>query len=114
MERATRETWARRVERWRGSGQTAKEFAAELGVRPKSLVWWRWRLGAAGKPALVRRPKSVPSKAMTVAPLTFIEMTASRSDPLEVVLPNGLRVHVGAGFDDSTLGRLLDVLEKRR
>jgi hypothetical protein len=47
--------------------------------------------------------------------LTFVEMTAAVvATPLEVVLPSTLRVRVPIGFDDATLGRLLDVLEARR
>jgi hypothetical protein len=35
-------------------------------------------------------------------------------EPLEVVLPSTVRVRVPIGFDDTTLGRLLDLLERRR
>jgi hypothetical protein len=38
MDRESRETWAKRVERWRDSGLTAKEYAAELGINVRSLV----------------------------------------------------------------------------
>jgi transposase len=44
MERANREVWAKRVERWQDSGLTAKEFAAELDVSANSLTFWRWKL----------------------------------------------------------------------
>ncbi len=50
-----------------------------------------------------------------VTPLTFVEMTAPVvSDALEVILPTSVRVCVRPGFDDATLARLLDVLERRR
>ena len=45
MARASREIWAKRVERWKDSGLSAKEFAAELDVSPKSLMFWKWKLG---------------------------------------------------------------------
>jgi DNA-binding CsgD family transcriptional regulator len=38
--RTARAEWAKRVERWKDSGLTAKEFAAELGINPRSLVFW--------------------------------------------------------------------------
>ncbi len=44
MDRTSREEWAKRVERWRDSGLTAAEFAAELGINAHSLSWWKWRL----------------------------------------------------------------------
>ena len=38
MVRATRETWAKRIEKWKASGRTAEEFASELGVRANVVV----------------------------------------------------------------------------
>lgn len=121
MDEAVRETWAKRVARWKDSGLSAKEFAAETGINPRSLSWWRWRL-AGGEPSTPkRRMRASKSRAVevvkpaTLSPLSFVEMTASIvRDPLEVVLPSSLRVRVPVGFDDATLGRLLDVLERRR
>lgn len=44
MAKASRAEWVKRVERWQGSGLTAKEFAAELAVSPNSLTFWKWKL----------------------------------------------------------------------
>jgi len=35
-------------------------------------------------------------------------------EPLEIVMASACRVRVPVGFDDATLTRLLDVLERRR
>ncbi len=48
MERVSRETWSKRVERWKDSGLTAAEYAAEAGINAHSLSWWKWRLGSNG------------------------------------------------------------------
>lgn len=125
MERAGRETWTKRVERWKESGLTAKEFAAELGINPRSLSWWRWQLSkseAAPPTAKPRRRRSSRSTstvlakpATSISPMTFVELTAPViTDALEVILPSTVRISVRPGFDDATLGRLLDVLERRR
>jgi hypothetical protein len=46
---------------------------------------------------------------------TFVKMTsAMRSEPLEVVLPRGVRIRVPTDFDASAMERLLDMLESRR
>jgi hypothetical protein len=37
--RVGREEWAKRVERWRDSGLTTAEFAAEVGINPKTLTY---------------------------------------------------------------------------
>lgn len=114
---AVRTAWVQHVERWKASGLSAKEFSAESGINWRSLSWWKWRL-AGGEVKRKRRsaPEATsPALAKSLAPLSFVEVTASVArEPLEVVLPSALRVRVPAGFDDATLVRLLDVLEKRR
>jgi hypothetical protein len=42
--RVGREEWAKRVQRWRDSGLTCAEFAAELGINPRTLTYWKWVL----------------------------------------------------------------------
>lgn len=119
---AIRETWAKRVERWKDSGLSAKEFAAEVGINARSLSWWRWQLSKTD-PAPARRrrrrsgtaPTAITNPTATISPMTFVEMSAPISaDALEVILPTTVRICVRPGFDDATLGRLLDVLEQRR
>jgi transposase len=115
MERTSRETWAKRVERWQDSGLTAKEYAAEVGINAHSLSWWKWRLssGARAQGGVPRKRRSAISPA-TPSPLTFVEMTSAViHESLEVVLPSSIRIRVPSSFDAPTLGRLLDVLEHR-
>ena len=123
MDRATREVWTKRIERWKESGLSAKEFAAELGIKSRTLTWWRWNLATAPTRKLLRnRSTSGAAKSIaitkpasaSISPLTFVEMAAPVStEALEVVLPTSLRIRVRPGFDDTTLSRLLDVLERR-
>lgn len=117
MGRESRETWSKRVERWKASGLSAAEFAAELGIKPSSLSWWKWQLsksvGARKSPRPARNKRAVATT--TVSPLTFVEMSAPlQGDPLEVVLRGGVRVRVPVNFDAAALGRLLDVLDARQ
>lgn len=114
MDRESRETWAKRVERWKDSGLTGKEFAAELGVNAHSLAWWKWRLSSAA--AAKASPRRARSTRRAPPPLTFVEMTKAAIAPeaLEIVLPSSVRVRVPAAFDARALGRLLEVLDARR
>ena len=118
MARATREIWTKRIEEWKESGLSAKAFATPLGIRPRTLAWWRWKLEAS-RPSRNRRSKKASvaitrPTVTTISPLTFVEMTAPiATEALEVVLPTTARIRVRPGFDDATLGRLLDVLERR-
>src|SRR5258708_3445642 len=110
MGQTSRETWSKRVARWKASGLRAKEFGAKFGIKPKSLEWWKWRLGADAKRH--RRPvKSAHRRATAISPLTFVEMaTRPGNEPLELVLANGARIRVAPGFDRATLLQLLSVL----
>jgi transposase len=119
---AVRDTWTKRVERWKDSGLSAKAFAAEMGINARSLSWWRWHLAKGESPPapIRRRRRRSPSsdttmaRAATISPITFVEMAApAATDGLEIILRTRVRVCVRPGFDDATLGRLLDVLERR-
>lgn len=125
MKRSTREDWAGRVAKWDESGLSLKKFAGETGLNARSLSWWKWHLArktaqtpapSRAKRALARRPTAPIAKVpTTISPLTFVEMTSViAAEPLKVVLPSSVRIRVRPGFDGTTLGRLLDVLETRR
>lgn len=107
MERVSRETWAKRVERWMDSGLTAKEFAAESGLNAHTLSYWKWRLRAK-RPAKARRS----STALAASPLSFVEVAraATAVEPFEVELGSGMRVRVPGSFDADALSRMLEVL----
>jgi hypothetical protein len=122
MAKASRADWAKRVERWKDSGLTAKEFAAETGLNVSTLSYWKWRLGAeqrgdrqADKPRTKKsRPARRAPKARSQAP-TFVEVTAPTpvAEPLELVMPGELRVRVPVGFDEATLAAVLRVTGAR-
>jgi hypothetical protein len=122
MEHETRETWSKRVERWKESGLSSKEFASELGINAHSLLWWKWRLAAEAKGKIFAPPRrraklrTTAKKTTRKEGLTFIEMSAPATrDALEIALSSTtFFVRVRAGFDDATLGRALDLLERRR
>lgn len=110
------------MERWRESGLSCAEFAAELGINPRTLTYWRYilRKEARGeKRTWPRRrgPKDVASKsarapAVAVVATPFIEVqAATRSSLFELELRGGRRLSVSRDFDATALRRLLEVLE---
>ena len=124
--RVPREEWRKRVERWRDSGLTAAEFAGELGINPRTLMYWKWLLARdanASAPALERRqaPKraraSKQAQPLVAVPLArdragLIEIQSAAADGrFELELGRGRRIRVPASFDADGLRRLLDVLE---
>jgi hypothetical protein len=123
--RVAREEWSKRVERWRDSGLTCAEFAAEIGVNARTLTYWKWILGKEargekrtwasrkrGQPRARRARASgaVPSAAPAVS--GFVEVQAAPRDArFELELGAGRRLRVPASFDAAELRRLHAVLE---
>jgi len=121
MARSSRSLWAKRVERWKDSGLTVKEFASEIGVNANTLSHWNWRLGKESGSAPRKKPARVPARKPVrkpaVDPVQFIEVTPPPVAPsdarFEIELRHGRRLFVPACFDADALGRLVDVLEAR-
>ena len=121
MARASREIWAKRVERWKDSGLSAKEFAAEFDVSPKSLMFWKWKLGQlesakSGSSTGRGKPRT---RTARVASHRFVQlMPTSASTPpsttLELVLRDGLVLRVAPGFDEATLLQVASLLGAAR
>lgn len=131
MERASTTEWAKRVERWKESGLTAKEFAAQSRCKASMLSYWQWKLRAldragrdpskqTAKPASGRRRVggSTTSEAAVAEPMQFVELPAalvpSSTPCVELVLAGSTRVRVPVGFDEATLLRVLRAVEASR
>ena len=116
MGRESREVWTKRVERWRDSGLSATEFAAEIGVNANSLRHWGWRVNGEHRRA---ESQATPMEAEA---LTWVEVAAPKepeaappspnppTEKLEVVLASGMTVRVPLRFDAEALRRLLAVI----
>lgn len=127
MARAGREVWTKRVERWRESGLTAKEYAAEVGINANTLSHWGWRLrGEEGRPKKRRRgPGNVAARVGWVevvtpdgairSPATDVEVApaARPGGWFELVVGRGRVIRVPTDFDRDALDRLLAVVEAR-
>lgn len=97
--------WAKRVERWKDSGLTAKEFATELGINAGSLQQWAYQL----KKGDVRAKRETTRREPTPQ---FVEVTSAAAAPRSFDVQVGrFSVAVPSGFDESSLMRLLRVLE---
>ena len=127
MARTSRAEWAKRVERWKDSGLTAKEFGTETGVNPSTLAFWSWKLGSEQRES--RRTSTAPSPRShkrgaepkkkrdkpAAGRLVEVSTVVTSSPPmLEVVLASGARVRVPAGFDEATLTRVVRAVEAAR
>ena len=120
MGRATRQEWAKRIERWQDSGLTAKEFAAEIDVPATSLSYWKWKLrqdarapgAASAEEVITDLPKRRRRSAATPRFLELVERPTDLdvAPMLEVVLCTGVVVRVPSQFDEATLRRVATLL----
>src|SRR5690606_23488942 len=117
-----REEWAKRVERWRDSGLTAAEFAAETGINARTLAYWKWALTREQKAAVRSRGRNPQAGGANGSPQSepnneaspgFVELTGTPSarDGFELELRGSVRLRVPSDFDSAALRRLLQVLE---
>jgi transposase-like protein len=109
-ERVDQEEWRRRIERWKDSGLTAKEFAAETGINPGTLQFWQYKLKRGERPAPGKRRK--PTSDAILSSLVEVHGPASIVDQrFEIELRGGRRLRVAAGFQPAALKALLAILE---
>jgi hypothetical protein len=115
--RVGREEWAKRVERWRDSGLTTAEFAAELGINSRTLTYWAWALKreARGRKRTrgAKNRKPVAAAAVGAPASVEVQKEVQNNAPrarFELEL-RGRRLHIPDGFDARQLRSLLEILE---
>ena len=106
MARQKAEDWRARLARLETSGLTVAEFSLRERVDARQLRWWKWRLSQGA--AAAARPAAIPSFAPVVIEARAVG--SASGCPIEIVLPGGQAVRVGAGFDAETLRRVLAVM----
>src|SRR6185295_2079127 len=109
--------WKRRVEEWRASGLSSKEFCTGQDFTPGGLRHWAHRLrtmeGQRARPApeVVRLARVVRAAAPRVSRAPAAS-PAGQGPPL-MLEAQGVRIAVRPGFCAATLSSVLDVLERR-
>ena len=101
MKAATESRWRAHVTAWTRSGLTCKAYAAKARVNPRTLTWWKSKLGeAVASASFVEVTSQIAATAD--AEMGMVELAVGR-----VVMRVRGRVDVDA------LTRILDVLEAR-
>lgn len=123
MPKTNREVWKKRVERWRDSGLSAKDFAKESGINALTLQYWSSRLNKEKRQKkngehtakLPTQWSQVDTGFVQVVPVSrslaanSIEPTA----PFEIILNRGVQLLVPPDFETPAFLRLLSALEER-
>jgi hypothetical protein len=123
---AQEQLWRERIELWRCSGQTQRQFCQAHGIAASSLSRWKIDLNqrelaeavaASGRPShdVSERTSEALSWTEVCLPAQRATVVASVPDSggFEVMLPWGWSVRLGPRFEAEALRRLLSVLEER-
>src|SRR6478672_4240268 len=106
MAARNQELWRKRVAEWMQSGQTARAFAAQAGLNPGTLAYWKWRLSREAA-------ESAPRTGRRTDAIVELSTVAFVDERVEVELVSGHKLRVPAGFDAASLIRLVAVLGGR-
>jgi hypothetical protein len=107
--RSNRDEWQKRVDRWRESGLTAKEFAAEMGLNAGTLQFWKYKLKKRRDGSAERRREGAAQMASSLVEIRPVGAGADAR--FEIELGNGRRVRVPAAFEPAALKTLLAVAD---
>ena len=108
--RASCDEWRKRVDRWKDSGLTAREFAAETGINAGTLQFWRYKL-RKGEPVSARRRATGAKNPILSSIVEVRPAVATEEMRFEIDLANGRRLRVPAAYEASALKALLAILE---
>lgn len=100
------------------SGLPCAVFAAQAGVKPATLAWWKWKLQAEGVVLVTESPRKRNGRETRKPGPAFVEITPALGPELarariELEI-GGATLRVPDDFDDGTLGRLLALLRGTR
>jgi hypothetical protein len=107
--RVGRAEWQKRIERWKDSGLSAEQFAAELGINVGTLRYWKYSFDKETRPAVAPR-SAAPAK---VADLVEVRPALAPVAAFELELGSDRKLRIPAQFEAAALERLLAVLERR-
>jgi hypothetical protein len=102
---SVRHTWAERLARFAAAGLTTAQFCAAEGVSVASFYLWKRRLAGAGRPDAPEQPSG-----QEAGPRLLPVRLSEPNPAIELLLPTGAVLRVGAGADEATLRHLLRLL----
>ncbi len=112
--RTRREEWRKRVTRWRDSGLTAQEYAAEAGLNPRTLTWWKSALEREAREQSARSGKGVTVPAVSLVELKPpVTVASAPSALIEIELDGRRRLRFAETTAPEIVARLIAALEAR-
>jgi hypothetical protein len=108
------EDWAKLVREWRGSGDSAREFARAHGVTDTALRYWGGRLGRSTAASGARQVERSAGQALSLPALARVvrpgEPWPAKEDGAIMVVVGNVAVAVRPGFDPALLREVVRTL----
>lgn len=89
--------WAALIDQAEQSDLTNRQFAEQVGVNPRTLAWWKWRLGASRRSTIV-------------SPFVELVQETAEPDPIWLDLNGRLSIEVDEHTDLGLLRLVVDAL----
>lgn len=98
-----RDKWAKHIGSWEESGKSQAEYCRENGLSPKLFYYYK-------RKHKERHEAGVKLVPVGVHPIQ-VHQAGSIATPL-VLLVGQYKVEIGTGFDQATLGKVVQVLDR--
>lgn len=113
---ARAEFWREVLAKHESSGLSVRGFCQRESISEPSFYWWRrqWTQGkrAVGQQDRGRSTRAAATSSNRSVPTRFVNVSLiSDAAMIELELPNGRRLRIPPGCDESTLATVLRVLE---
>jgi transposase len=108
--------WRRTIRDQQRSGLAIRAFCLREGLKDWTFRWWRKELSRRDRhtsAAIRGEPTEEVPAFLPVRVVGLEAITPRPAPPIEIVLTTGPVVRVPSGFDPSTLGQVLALLEGR-
>ena len=109
MKTATIDLWRQRVEAWEASGETCDAYASSADLNPRTLSWWKWRLGKLAKGGIA----GAGGREVSLIEVTH-EVAAALDEGVIELDVGEVTIRVRGRVERDALVAVLDALEGRR
>jgi hypothetical protein len=100
--KSTKNEWAARVEAWKMSGVSVREYAEREGLKPRSLQWWSWKLRSKAS-----APRRTRARRVGFVELQASPAAAAERESVELTFPSGHVLRIPIGMDEDTMMSLV-------
>lgn len=104
--------WRRVLRRWRRSGLGVRSFCAAEGLSEPSFYAWRRELARRDQEAASDVAAFVPVRVRADVAPASPDVESASTPTIDLVVANGRRLCVPAGFDPAMLRQLLVIVEE--